>query len=132
MRETNHAARVLVVEDQFLVAHDCELQLQSAGFECVGLASTADEAINLACRHRPDLILMDVRLASRTNGVAAAIEIFERFGIRCIFTSGHADLATHAEAAQAQPLGWLRKPYTAEALIEAVKSGYAAEQLRPH
>ena len=131
MPETNHAARVLVVEDQFLVAHDCELQLQSAGFECVGLASTADEAIRLACYHRPDLILMDVRLASRTNGVKAAIEIFERFGIRCIFTSGHADATTHAEAAQAQPLGWLRKPYTAEALIDAVKSG-CAERSRPH
>ena len=127
-----HAARVLVVEDQFIVAHDCAFQLTAAGFECVGLASTAHEAIELACRHRPDLILMDVRLASSSSGVKAAIEIFQRFGIRCIFMSGHADPNTHAEARLAQPLGWLGKPYTAEALIEAVRTGYAEEQTRPH
>jgi DNA-binding NarL/FixJ family response regulator len=127
-----HATRVLVVEDQFLVAHDCEFHLRSAGIECVGLASTADEAVDIAGRKRPDLVVMDVRLADHSDGVEAAIEIFERFGIRCIFTSGHADSTTRAQAQPAHPLGWLNKPYTPEALVAEVRRAYASEHPAPH
>ena len=117
------AARILVVEDQYLVAYDCEFHLTSAGFKCVGLASTADEALDIARRERPDLIVMDVRLADETDGVQAAIEIFERFGIRSIFTSGHADSSTHEHALAAHPVCWLSKPYPPEALVAAVRAG---------
>lgn len=117
------SARILVVEDQYLVAYDCEFHLKSAGFDCVGLASTADEALDLASRERPDLVVMDVRLANETDGVQAAIEIFERFGIRSIFTSGHADSSTHEHALAAHPVCWLSKPYTPEALVAAVRAG---------
>jgi two-component system, response regulator PdtaR len=118
-----NAARILVVEDQYLVAYDCECQLKMAGFDCIGLASTADEALDLAKRERPDLIVMDVRLANETDGVQAAIEIFERYGIRSIFTSGHADSTTHEHAQAAHPVCWLSKPYTPEALVAAVRAG---------
>jgi DNA-binding NarL/FixJ family response regulator len=117
-----HPLRVLIVEDQYLVAHDCEHHLRSAGFDCVGLAGTAEEAVELAERQHPDLVVMDIRLATRVDGVEAAIDIFKRFGIRSIFTSGHADSATREEARPAHPLGWLVKPYTPEALVSAVES----------
>lgn len=118
-----HSPRILIVEDQYFVAADCELQLQSAGFECVGLATTADEATELAQRDHPDLILMDIRLANHSDGVAAAIEIYQRLGIRCIFCSGHADAWTHDKAEQAHPLGWLDKPYSPANLLAAIQEG---------
>jgi DNA-binding NarL/FixJ family response regulator len=104
------APRVLIVEDQYFVAIDCELQLRSVGIECVGLATTATEALDIAEREHPDFVLMDIRLASVADGVEAAIVIYERFGIRCIFASAHADAATRKLAERAHPLGWLDKP----------------------
>jgi two-component system, response regulator PdtaR len=117
------APRILIVEDQFLVAHDCEFHLRSAGFDCVGLASSAEEAVELAGREHPDVVIMDVRLATQIDGVQAAIDIFRRFGIRSIFTSGHADAATREQAVPANPIGWLDKPYTPAALIHAIATG---------
>lgn len=113
--------RILIVEDQFIVAVDCELHLRAAGMECVGVATTAASALDLAERERPDLIIMDIRLASRADGIEAAIVIYERLGIRCIFSSAHADALTHASAARARPLAWVDKPYSSEGLIEAVR-----------
>ncbi len=127
-----HTPRILVVEDQYFVAIDCELNLRSGGFECVGLATTAADAVELAERERPDLILMDIRLAGSADGVDAAILIYERFGIRCIFASGHADAAVRRAAERARPLGWLDKPYTCPALVQAVRDGVAEIEAEPH
>lgn len=124
----DHTAKILIVEDQFFVAIDSELTLQSAGFECVGLATDAAEAIELARQAHPDLILMDIRLASRSDGVQAATEIYRELGIRSIFASGHADSMTREEARDAHPLGWLDKPYSGPQLIEAVEHGLAELQ----
>jgi DNA-binding NarL/FixJ family response regulator len=71
---------------------------------------------------RPDLAIMDIRLAGRRDGVEAAIEIFTTLGIRSIFSSAHDDAATRKRAIPASPIGWLRKPYSANALIELIKS----------
>lgn len=108
-----------------MVAQDCERCLAQAGFECTGFATTATQAFDLAERDRPDLILMDVRLASRIDGVDAAIAIFERLGIRCLFVSGHADRLMREQARLARPLGWLNKPYTEAELVQAVRVAVA-------
>jgi DNA-binding NarL/FixJ family response regulator len=123
--------RILIVEDQYFVAIDNELNLRTAGFEVVGLATTAKEAIELAERERPDLILMDIRLASRADGVEAAIEIYERLGVRCIFASGHADAPVRNQAERAHPLGWLDKPYTSETLLAAVEEALTKLPVKP-
>jgi two-component system, response regulator PdtaR len=117
----SEAPRVLIVEDQYFVAVDCELQLRSAGIECVGLATTACEALDIAQRERPDFVIMDIRLASLADGVEAAIVIYERLGIRSIFASAHADETTRKLAERAHPLGWLDKPYTGGQLVATVR-----------
>jgi DNA-binding NarL/FixJ family response regulator len=127
----NAPPKILIVEDQYFVAVDCELHLRAAGMECVGLANTAAGALDLAERERPDLIIMDIRLASRADGVEAAIVIYERLGIRCIFTSAHADEVTRAEAQRAQPLAWVDKPYTSDELISAIQSALDEVESNP-
>lgn len=76
-RNNNRATRrVLVVEDEFFVALDLESILLEAGKEVVGIAAEADEAVVLARRERPDLVLMDIRLAGGSDGtppVSAAL-----------------------------------------------------------
>ena len=112
--------QVLIVEDEFFVALDLETTLQGAGFEVVGVANNAVDAVRLAEAHKPSVILMDVRLAGERDGVDAAIEIFERFGIRSIFASAHNDPGTMARASRANAAGWLAKPYSSQSLLAAV------------
>lgn len=122
-------ARVLIVEDQYLEALDAQDELTRAGYDCIGIANTAAEAALLAARERPHLILMDIRLASRTDGVEIAREIYEHHGIRCIFVTAQSDPAVRKNAESAQPLGWLEKPYTPAELIQAVEA--AMSQIAP-
>ncbi len=128
-QEPREAARgrVLVVEDEFLIASAVENDLSEGGFEVVAVANTADEAVKIAREARPDLVVMDIRLVGARDGVDAALEIFGETGIRCIFATAHADAHCRARAVAASPLGWLQKPYGREALIGAVE--HAIEML---
>jgi CheY-like chemotaxis protein len=130
-QETPEAARgrVLVVEDEFLIASAVESDLNDGGFEVVAVANTANGAVALARETRPDLIIMDIRLVGGRDGVDAALEIFGETGIRCVFATAHADAQCKARAVAASPLGWLQKPYGREALLGAVE--HAMETLRP-
>lgn len=92
------------------------------GFEVVGVAATFDQAVSIAERELPDLVLMDIRLASARDGVEAAIEIRRRFGLASLFTSANQDPENIARARTAGPAGWLPKPYTIERLVEAVRA----------
>lgn len=117
--------RVLIVEDEYFVALDAEDALSAAGFTVVGVATTAEEAAEMAAAERPDMVLMDVRLAGLRDGIDAAAEIRARFGILSLFATAHSDAATRSRgAAVAAPLGWLSKPYTpgdvAAAVSEAI------------
>jgi CheY-like chemotaxis protein len=117
------SGRILIVEDQYFVAVDAQMHLHAAGLECVGLAASADEAVQLASALKPDLVLMDIRLAGASDGVRAAIDIYRDSGIRSIFTSGHADAVVHEQAREAEPLGWLDKPYSNSELLRVVTEG---------
>ena len=114
--------RLLVVEDEFFLAVQIEEWLLDNGLEVVDVVHTADEAVAVADTERPDLVIMDIRLASETDGIAAALEILDRTGIRCIFATAYADAATRERGEKARPFGWLRKPFTADVLLGAVKT----------
>jgi DNA-binding NarL/FixJ family response regulator len=118
-------ARILVVEDDFLAATEIEAVLREAGFEVVGVAATADESVRLARTEKPALVIMDVRLAGRGDGVDAALAIFRETGIRCIFATAHNDRHVRSRAQPAAPLGWLAKPYATHSLLAMVKQALA-------
>jgi CheY-like chemotaxis protein len=116
------ARRVLVVEDEFFLAVQIEEWLLDNGFDVVDVVHTADEAVAVADSERPDLVIMDIRLANETDGIAAALEILDRTGIRCIFATAYADAPTRERGEKARPFAWLRKPFTADVLLGAVKT----------
>ena len=113
-------ARILVVEDDFLIAMQTEAALAAAGFHVIGTAATAEHALELAEKERPALAVMDIRLASKRDGIDAARELYHEYDIRCIFATAHDDEATRKRAAPFAPLGWLAKPYTTASLIALV------------
>jgi two-component system, response regulator PdtaR len=114
--------RILLVEDDYFVALELEHQLSSAGFEVIGIAATAEDAIKIGRSENPDVAIMDIRLAGHGDGVDAAIELFTTAGIRSIFVTAHGDAQTRRRAAQAHPLGWVQKPYRPDSVIELVNS----------
>jgi DNA-binding NarL/FixJ family response regulator len=114
-------ARILIVEDDYLVASEMEATLRAAGIALAGVASSAEEAIRLAASEHPALVIMDIRLQGRGDGIDAAIEVFRAHGIRSLFATAHGDPEVRRRAEAAHPLGWLPKPYTMDALVQAVR-----------
>ncbi|MHC2626363.1 DNA-binding NarL/FixJ family response regulator [Bradyrhizobium huanghuaihaiense] len=117
--------RVLIVEDDFLIAMQAETALLDAGFQVTGIATTAEEALAMAREHKPALVIMDIRLAGRRDGVDAAGDLFRELGLRCVFATAHDDLLTRARAEPFAPLGWLSKPYTMGSLTSLVREALA-------
>ncbi|MCZ7595578.1 MAG: response regulator [Hyphomicrobium sp.] len=114
--------RILVVEDEMFVAMDIEAAVLKAGHQVVGFAGTAQQAVALADEKRPDLVLMDIRLAGGGDGVDAAIEIRRRFNIPSLIVSAYYDAETRARAAPAKILGFIPKPFD-HALLAAALNG---------
>jgi CheY-like chemotaxis protein len=114
--------KILIVEDEFFIALDVEEQAASLGHTVVGTAVTAEEAIRMAGERRPDVILMDIRLAGATDGIGAALAIRSQHGIESIFVTGNTDPHTLMRAEAIKPLGVLEKPITLERLRAQLKS----------
>lgn len=113
--------RILLVEDEFLIAMSIEGDLRDGGYDVVGIGHSADEAAAMAKASRPDIVLMDVRLVGKRDGIDAALEIYQTTGIRCIFATAHGDPETIARARPAEPLGWLYKPYGRDSLLATIQ-----------
>lgn len=122
---TGRQGRVLIVEDEVLLAWMMRETLEEAGHGVVALASDHREAVDAALAHRPDLVLMDIRLARGTSGIAAAVEIFERTGIRSIFVTATGDAEKRRRAEPARPLAWLGKPYDPDDLLALLQAALA-------
>ena len=124
--------RILIVEDNLFVARQAESVLTDAGYEVVDIVTTADDAVRVALEWQPQLVLMDIYLPGKRDGVDAAIEIFKRCGVGSIFASAPADPAAEALAATARPLAWLPKPFSAKKLLATVESAIANAERAPH
>ncbi|QQP91406.1 response regulator [Skermanella sp. TT6] len=90
------------------------------GHDVVDVVDTGPAAVQAAVRLRPDLVLMDIRLARGTDGIAAALEIRGGLGIRSIFMSAQTDPLTRQRADVAQPFGYLVKPFAMDQVADAL------------
>ena len=108
--------RVLIVEDEFYISLHTRGLLQALGHVVVAVAVSADQAVTIAERERPDVVLMDIRLTGARDGIDAADEISDRFGIASIFVTANTDRDTRRRAEAVQPLGFLEKPLTEQRL----------------
>ncbi|MCK1476622.1 response regulator [Bradyrhizobium sp. 197] len=120
--QLGNAGGILIVEDDYLIAMEAESALTDAGFSVTGVAATAEEALEMANQRRPVLVIMDVRLAGRRDGIDAAGDLFRGLGLRCVFATANDDHQTRARAEPFRPIGWLTKPYTMVSLISLVRT----------
>jgi PAS domain S-box-containing protein len=113
--------RILVVEDERIVARDLADTLTDLGYFVMGTAATGAEAILQARTQRPDLVLMDIRLKGGVDGVQAAGKIRSERDIPVIFLTAHSDDETLRRAKQTDPFGYLVKPFKAPELRCAIE-----------
>ena len=102
--------RVLIVENEALIVMHLEMLVVEFGHEVCAVASSASEAIASAASHRPDLVLMDIRLGGGSSGVDAARAIYAHHKLRCIFLSGNLDESTQSAVRECDPIAFLGKP----------------------
>jgi two-component system cell cycle sensor histidine kinase/response regulator CckA len=123
--------KVLLVEDEGIVALDIQERLETLGYAVVAVADSGEQAVQLAGDHKPDVVLMDIRLKGATDGVAAAEQIRARYRLPVIYLTAFADEDTVARAKLTQPFGYLLKPIQERELrttIEMALYKHQAEQ----
>jgi DNA-binding NarL/FixJ family response regulator len=127
---TDATVRVLVVDDQTVVREGLVMLLGlSPGIEVVAAAANGDEAIELARRHTPDVVLMDLRMP-RTDGVQATRHILAELpGTRVIVLTTYADDDSVFAGLEAGARGYLTKDATAAEIQRAIRTVYAGEAL---
>lgn len=104
--------RVLVVEDELIVARDIEQQLVTLGYLPVGGASMGEEAITQATELKPDLVLMDIQLAGTMDGIEAAKAIRTQIGLPVVFLTAFSADDILARAKLTEPFGYILKPFS--------------------
>ncbi len=107
-------ADILIIEDEALTALDLEDLVKSLGHRVCGLARTQKEALALAKRHKPDLILSDIELADGSSGLDAVNEILRAFEAPVIFVTGHSEVLL--TGAKPEPAFLISKPFNEETL----------------
>lgn len=112
--------KILIAEDEGLVAAGLKSQVEALGHQVVGLAKDGVEAVELAERLSPDLVLMDVRMP-RLDGIQAAKKLQETMPTPILFVTAHSDIQLAAEASKVGALGYLIKPVNGPQLQPAIQ-----------
>jgi len=120
-------SRILIVEDETIVAESLSQLLVHAGHKVVGIANDERSAIAGASMGRPDLVLMDIRLANGSDGIETAKKIQANRSVMVLFLSAQHDRGTRERAAALQPAGFMPKPFMPVELIAAVAAACSAE-----
>jgi len=111
---------VLIVDDEALIVMGLRAQLEGMGIRVCGSAASADDAVRLADRFRPRLVLMDMRLQGDKDGVDAAIAIHDSVGSKVIFVTGSNEPSTRRRIEDDHPAGLLLKPVSDRQLRDAI------------
>lgn len=119
--EASGDIRILVVEDELIIAEDIKTKLGELGYNVIGVATTFDEAVNLLEKDKPDIAMLDIMLRGEKDGIDLAEILKKEYKIPFIFLTSYADKATVERARQVMPDGYLIKPFTDKDLFAAIE-----------
>lgn len=126
--------RILIVEDEGIVAADLARKLEQLGYEVAGIAEYGEEAVALDARLRPDLVLVDIWLKGPMDGIQAAEAIRHQHDVPLVYLTAHSDPPTLARAKLTGPFGYILKPFDERDLATQIEMALfrhqADQQLR--
>jgi len=121
-------ARILIVEDEAIVATDIQSTLKALGYDVPAIAFSGEEALKKVEEIQPDLILMDIVLKGEMDGIEAAQQIRERFGIPVVYLTAYADSIILKRAKITEPFGYLLKPFEDRELHSTIEMALYKQQ----
>ncbi len=113
--------RIAVIEDEIIIADNICLTLEDLGYEVLEPAISYSEALELIQSKRPDLVLLDIQLSGKKDGIDLAIKLKKEFNIPFIFLTSFADTLTLERAKKANPNAYLLKPFNKEELYTSIE-----------
>jgi DNA-binding LytR/AlgR family response regulator len=116
--------KLVIVEDEIIIAKTIVLALETLGYDSVGIAGKYKDAIEMIAQKKPDLVLLDINLGTKKDGIDLAFEIKKRFNTPIIFITANSDPATISRAKEINPLAFLVKPFTQNDLFSAIEIGW--------
>ncbi len=111
MDKTVKRPKILIVEDEIIIAMDLQFTLENLGYAFSEIVSSGEESIEKVSRLLPDVVLMDVKLSGLIDGVKAAERIYRRFRIPIIYVSAYSDEQTLKRMNRVKNYGYLNKPF---------------------
>ena len=114
--------KILVVEDESIIAESLRRSLEASGYEVLPICSTAEAAIEAARTTAPDLVLMDIRLKGEKDGIYAARIVSEGYDVPVIYVTAYGDDAVLERAKRTKPSGYLLKPFRSDELKVAIET----------
>ncbi|MBD2677170.1 MULTISPECIES: response regulator [Nostoc] len=130
--QTTQTVRILIVEDEYILAMNLQEILESLGYTILDIADSAETAIDKASELLPNLVLMDIRLRGEIDGIQAAEQIWNRLQIPVLYITGHSDKSTVERAKLTNAFGYILKPVKEQQLYVAIQTAlnrYQNEQL---
>lgn len=115
------AARILIVDDEAIIAETTGLILRQLGYAIAGQVASGEAALAAVAREMPDLVLMDINLGNDHEGIAAAETIRRQHGVPVVYVTAYTDDDTLARAKITHPFGYVTKPYAARDLHVAIE-----------
>jgi DNA-binding LytR/AlgR family response regulator len=113
--------KILIVEDEMIIAAKISMQLSNLGYEVTGILSRGEEALLHVEENRPDIVLMDINLKGNLDGIATAIQMQKLGATPVIFLTANSDEATFNKAKAAKPFAFISKPYKQLDLQRAIE-----------
>jgi len=106
----NNQKSILIVEDEVMLSAWLKMQLEDEGYLVCGCITTGEEAIELVKETKPDVILMDIHLVGKIDGIKTAEIITEKLNIPIIFMTGYEESDIYERAQKTKPVAYLKKP----------------------
>lgn len=122
-------ARILIVEDDAIVARDLNASLTKMGYFVTGVAAAGEEALEMAGENRPDLVLMDIMFDGDIDGIETAQRMRDRYDVPVIYLTAFGDQATFARAKQTLPLAFVLKPFDPKELYLTIETSLERRRL---
>jgi DNA-binding response OmpR family regulator len=122
--------RALIVEDEILIAEELKARLSLLGFSVIAAVDSGEEGIAIATRERPDLVLMDIRLKGKKDGVQATREIHQQVDVPIVYLTAYSDRLTVDRARGTEYDGFVLKPFRAGELQSTIEIAMQRHALR--
>ncbi|WPO78340.1 sigma 54-interacting response regulator [Flavobacterium sp. KACC 22761] len=125
--ESNFKKKILIVEDQFIEAHDLQLILEKANYEVTGIARSVDQALEQIESEKPDLVFLDIMLKGSKSGIELAHYLKEKY-IGFIFISANSSKSILDQAKMTQPYGFIVKPFRDQDVLTTLEIAFYRQQ----